>query len=78
MTTDPLFEAVDTLSSLLKRLWKLRQYSGTTIDQIEEVDQLVDKTVVTIMSLLRMVRETGPSQRRISMNTSPAVRKAFS
>ena len=72
---DPLFEAIDRLSTLLKDLWELRQNGETTKGQTEAVDRLVDETVASIMSLIRTVRETGLSQRQMSTNSSAAVRK---
>jgi hypothetical protein len=77
MMIDPLSEAVDRLSSLLKRLLELRQDAETTEGQIKEIDQLVDETVASIISLIRKVRKAGSCQRQTSTTTSSAVWKSF-
>jgi hypothetical protein len=77
VTTDPLHQAVDTLSALLKRLWELRQKGDFTTLQTKAIDRLVDETLVSILSLIRKIRETSSSQNRISMCSSQTVRKAF-
>jgi hypothetical protein len=77
MMIDPLSEAVDRLSSLLKRLLELRQDAETTAGQIKEIDQLVDETVASIVSLIRKVRKAGSSERQTSTTTSAAVWKSF-
>jgi hypothetical protein len=74
---DPLSEAVDRLSSLLKRLLELRQDAEATTGQIKAIDQLVDETLASIISLIRKVRKAGSSQRQSSTTTSAAVRKSF-
>ena len=75
--TDPLFDAVDRLSTLLKRLWELRQSGEPNPDQTEAIDVLVDETVRSIMSLIRTARKTGSSQSQTSRNTSATVWKSF-
>jgi hypothetical protein len=72
---DPLFDAVDRLSALLKHLWELRRNGDITKCQAEALDRLVDETVASIMSLIRSIRETGSSHGQLSTSRSAAVRR---
>ena len=55
---DPLLDAVETLSTLVDRLRQLRRKGETAKGQIEAMDQLIDETIETIMSLLARIPET--------------------
>jgi hypothetical protein len=74
---DPLHQAVDTLSDLLKKLWALRQQGEFDTPQTRAINRLVDETLVSIISLIRKVRKVGSRQSGISTSSSAAVKRAF-
>ena len=75
MTIDPLHKAVDTLSDLLKRLWNLRQNGEFDSTQTKAIDQLVNETVASILSLVHDVREQDSIENRFTTNSSAISRK---
>jgi hypothetical protein len=75
VTIDPLHKAVDTLSDLLKRLWNLRQNGEFDSTQTKAIDQLVNETVASILSLVRDVREQDSIENRFTTNSSAISRK---
>jgi CHASE3 domain sensor protein len=74
---DPLFEAVETLSNLLKRLRALRQGDEAVAEQIEAVSQLIDETAEWITSMLRLTRGTSSNERQSSTDSSVVVRRSL-
>lgn len=74
LMTDPLFDAVDTLSGLLKRLRELRKYTQAAVE-IAEVSKLIDETALQIMRVLKASRGTKSKATRRSVDQSSATRK---
>ena len=75
---DPLLDAVETLSTLVDQLRELRRKGETAKGQIEAMDQLIDETIETIMTLLARIPEDASCERQCSASTSPAVHKSYS